>query len=413
MERVMAQKIKVSPDLIGGDVDEGYGPVADAFRRNLSSGQEVGAAVAVYRDGRKVVDLWGGFRNRATQAPWERDTLVNVFSTTKGVASLAVALAASRGLLDYDAKVADYWPEFAQAGKDTVTVRQLLGHQAGLVAIKPPLTKADIADPAKLSAKIAAQVPAWRPGTRHGYHAITLGWYESELIRHVDPQGRTLGRFFAEEIAGPLGLEFYIGLPDSVDRNRVAYLETIAPTGFILHLNTMPALMAAAMFNPFSLARRALVIASDLTGSDVFNRDEWRVLEIAAGNGTGTATAIAKLYGSAATEGSELGLSSGVRAALEGPAVPPTGRLRDKVLQIDTSYSLGFGKPTSKFVFGSSGKAFGWPGAGGSFGFADPDTGIGFGYVMNRMGYHAYSDPRELALRQALFRDVLRLRPQV
>ena len=166
--------MKVSPDLIGGDVDEGYGKVADAFRRNLSSGQEVGAAVAVYRDGRKVVDLWGGFRNGITQAPWEQDTLVNVFSTTKGVASLAVAVAASRGLISYDAKVADYWPEFAQAGKDAITVRQLLSHQAGLPAIRPPLTLDDLADPTKMSAKLAAQVPAWTPG--HGTATTPSRW---------------------------------------------------------------------------------------------------------------------------------------------------------------------------------------------------------------------------------------------
>jgi CubicO group peptidase (beta-lactamase class C family) len=157
----MAQKIKVSTDVVNGDVDEGYGQVADAFRRNLSSGQEIGAAVAVYRDGRKVVDLWGGYRDGFTRTPWQQDTIVTVFSTTKGVAALTVAVAASRGLIDYDAKVADYWPEFAQAGKGAITVRQLLGHQAGLPVIKPPLTLADIADPEKLSKRIAAQAPLW------------------------------------------------------------------------------------------------------------------------------------------------------------------------------------------------------------------------------------------------------------
>jgi CubicO group peptidase (beta-lactamase class C family) len=167
----MAQKLKISAGLIGGDVDDGYGKVADVFRRNFSSGQEVGAAFAVYRDGRKVVDLWGGYRNGNSQAPWEQDTLVNVFSTTKGVASLAVAVAASQGFISYDAKVADYWPEFAQAGKDAITVRQLLSHQAGLPAISPPLTLDDLADPPKMSAKLAAQVPAWRPGlTLRGVH---------------------------------------------------------------------------------------------------------------------------------------------------------------------------------------------------------------------------------------------------
>src|ERR1700710_416983 len=164
----MAQKINFATDVVNGDVDDGYGKVADAFRRNLSSGREIGAAIAVYRDGRKVVDLWGGYRNGITRAPWEQDTLVNVFSTTKGIASLAVAVAASRGYLSYDAKVTDYWPEFAQAGKEMVTVRQLLAHQAGLPVVKPPLTLQELADPPTMSAKLAAQVPAWKPGTRHG-----------------------------------------------------------------------------------------------------------------------------------------------------------------------------------------------------------------------------------------------------
>lgn len=402
----------MTPDLIGGGVDEGYGKVADAFRRNLSSGKEIGAAVAVYRGGRKVVDLWGGYRNGRTRAPWEQDTIVNVFSTTKGVASLAVAVAASRGLIDYDAKVADYWPEFAQGGKGAITVRQLLSHQAGLVAIKPPLTLADIADPDKLSARIAAQVPAWAPGTRHGYHAVTLGWYQSALIRRVDPQRRTLGRFFADEVAGPLGLDFYIGLPESVDRNRVALLDPVSRTEMLLHLHTMPPKFVAGLFNPRSLTARAFLIATGIKEAGDFNRDDIRTPEIPSVNGTATASSIAKLYGDAATGDPKLGLSQPVRDALEGPAVTPSGGSRDTVMFIDASFSLGFGKPTSKFVFGSTGRAFGWPGLGGSFGFADPDTGIGFGYVMNKLGYHPFSDPRELALRQALFRDVLGERTQ-
>jgi CubicO group peptidase (beta-lactamase class C family) len=409
----MAQRIKISPDLIGGDVDEGYGKVADAFRRNLDSGKEVGAAVAVYRDGRKVVDLWGGYRNGTTRAPWERDTIVTVFSTTKGVAALTVAVAASRGLIDYDAKVADYWPEFAQAGKGAVTVTQLLGHQAGLPVIKPPLTLADIADPEKLSKRIAAQAPLWPPGTRHGYHAVTLGWYESELIRHADPKGRTLGRYFAEEIAAPLDLDFYIGLPASVDRNRVALIHPFAMRDALLNLNTVPPRSAAAFVNPFSLVMRATTPAADVKGLDELNRDKLRVLEMPGVNGMGTARSVAKLYGSAATGGSDLGLSPSVREALEGPAVPPTMGVRDKVMHFDTSYSLGLGKPTSTFVFGSSDRAYGWPGAGGSFGFADPDTGIGFGYVMNNMRFAMLDDPRHVALRQALFRDVLGARTQV
>jgi CubicO group peptidase (beta-lactamase class C family) len=408
----MAKGVSTATDTVCGDVDEGYGKVADAFRRNLSSGRELGAAVAVYREGRKVVDLWGGYRDANTRAPWQQDTIVNVFSTTKGVASLAVAVAASRGLLDYDAKIADYWPEFAQAGKGSITVRQLLGHQAGLAAVKPPLTLADIADPEKMSAKIAAQEPHWLPGTRHGYHAVTLGWYQSELIRHVDPKGRTIGRFFAEEIAAPLDLDFYIGLPASVDRTRVAQLQAFSVRELALHMNTMPPMFAASMFNPSSLSARAFVVAAGIKSAADFNNDELRVLEMPSVNGTSTARSIAKVYGDAATGGSGLALSRAVRDDLEGLAVPPTKGLRDKVIHTDASYSLGFGKPTSKFVFGSSDRAFGWPGAGGSFGFADPDTGVGFGYVMNNMGFHIFSDPRELSLRQAVFRDVLGVRAQ-
>jgi CubicO group peptidase (beta-lactamase class C family) len=413
MEQKMVPRLKVSPDLMGGDADEGYGKVVDVFRRNLSSGQEIGAAFAVYRDGRKVVDLWGGYRNGITEAPWEQDTLVNVFSTTKGVASLTVAVAASRGLISYDARVADYWPEFAQAGKGAITVRQLLAHQAGLPAIEPPLTLDDLADHARMSAKLAAQAPAWTPGTRHGYHAITLGWYEGELIRRVDPAGRSLGQFLAEEIAKPLGLDFYIGLPVSIDRNRVAHLHAWSQAKALLHLNTLPPRLVAAVFNPFGLTARAAVIAKGIKGAAHFNRDELRVVEMPAGNGTGTARSIAKLYGSAVTASTEIGLSPDTLNALKKPAPPPTNGPRDKVLHVDTTYSVGFGKPSPLWVFGSSDSAFGTPGLGGSFGFADPDTDIGYGYVMNKLGFHLVSDPRELALRHGLFHDILGTRPQI
>ena len=224
---------------------------------------------------------------------------------------LAVAVAASRGLIAYDAKVADYWPEFAQAGKDTISVRQLLSHQAGLPVIRPPLTMHDLSDPTTLSAKLAAQRPAWTPGTRHGYHAITLGWYEGELIRRTDPAGRSLGQFFADEVAKPLGLNFYIGLPASVDRNRVAHLHLPSRYQSLLHLYVLPPRLLAASFNPFGLLARSLTVVEGIQapGED-FNREELRVVEMPAGNGMGDARSIAKLYGSAATGGSELGLST-------------------------------------------------------------------------------------------------------
>ena len=211
-----------------------------------------------------------------------------------------------------------------------------------------------------MSAKLAAQAPVWRPGTRHGYHAITLGWYEGELIRRVDPAGRSLGHFFAEEMAKPLGLEVYIGLPASVDWARVAHLYGYSEAQALLHLNTMPPRFVAALCNPFSLSARALFVAKGVKGFDQFNRDELRVLEMPAANGTGTARAIAKLYGSAATSGSEIGLRPDVLDTLKKSAIPPTNGLRDKVLHVDTTYSLGFCKPSRLAVFGSSENAFGF-----------------------------------------------------
>ncbi len=407
----MPAKLKFSTEPVGGDVDEGYGKVADAFRRNLSGGREVGAAVAVYRDGRKVVDLWGGLRDGAGQQPWERDTLVTVFSATKGVSALAIAVAASRGLIDYDARVADYWPEFAQAGKNAITVRQLLGHQAGLAVIDPPLTFSDLSDPEKMSAKLAAQPPMWPPGTRHGYHALTFGWYASELIRQTDARSRTVARFFDQEIARPHELDFYIGLPTDIGRDRVANMITPTKVTALKQLVKLPPRQIVALVNPFGLAKRAIALAEGYEDVDI-NADEIRAIEIPAGNGTGTARSLAKLYGLAATGGAELGLTASVFEALKRPAVMPTRGARDVLGKNDTSYSLGFNKPTSEWVFGSSSTAFGTPGAGGSFAFADPDTGVGFAYVMNKMNVYPFSDPRELDLRQALLRDVLGVREQ-
>ncbi|MFJ9624937.1 serine hydrolase domain-containing protein [Streptomyces sp. NPDC101181] len=409
----MVFTVDVPAALVRGEVDEGYGPVADAFRRNFADGREVGAACAVYRDGVKVVDLWGGYRDGLSRAPWEEDTLVPVYSTTKGVASLAVALAHARGQLDYDARVAAYWPEFAEAGKGDVTVRQLLSHQAGLPVIDRPLSLADLADPPVLSAALAAQRPAWTPGTRHGYHGQSLGYYESELIRRVDPRRRGLGRYFAEEIAAPLDAEFHIGLPPTVDPDRIAHIHGFATIETLLHIGEMPLPFVLALSNPRSLATRAFGNPRALGKVEAFNRPDVRALEIPAVNGIGAVRSIAKLYGDAATGGRALGLDAGTVRALTGTARPPSGGPRDQVLRVDTAYSLGYMKPSPRFRFGSSaGTAFGTMGLGGSFAFADPDTGVGFAYAMNRAGFHLWDDPREVALRDALFSTVLDEAPQ-
>ena len=408
----MVLKVDVRPETIHGDADEGYGKVADAFRANFAAGREVGAALCVYRDGRKVIDMWGGYRDGISRAPWQSDTLVNMFSSTKGVAALCIAHAVSKCLLDYDHKVADYWPEFAQHGKGEVTVRQLLAHQAGLCVLSPNPILADIADPARLSPILAAQKPAWRPGARHGYHAVTIGWYESELIRRTD--GRTLGRYLAEEIAGPLGLDLYIGLPDYLDRRRVATLHQWQRYEALLHVNVMPAGFLLGSLNPTGLLARSAGIPADVAPyRGDYNREDVRRVEIPSANGTGSARALAQLYGFAALGGAELGFTRQTFDYLTAPPRNPSRGVRDVVLRMDSAYALGFCKQFPRMVFGSSMRAFGTPGFGGSFGFADPDTGVGFGYVMNRLGFHLVSDPRELALRQALFRDVLGARPQV
>lgn len=400
----MVFKVDVPDSLIAGDVDDGYGPIADAFRKNFAEHGEIGAACAVYRDGRKVVDLWGGYADGRTRRPWAEDTVVTMFSTTKGVSSMAIALAHSRGVIDYDATVASYWPDFAQAGKAGVTVRQLLSHQAGLPAISTTLDLDVLGSVDLLSAALASEAPSWEPGTRHGYHGITLGWYESELLRHADPQGRTLGRFFADEVAAPLGLDFWIGLPNSIGEDRRATIHGYRPPELLLHLHEMPPRFVLGFLNPTSITFKAFGNPRILGILDNYNRRDVLRIELPAANGTGTVRSVAAAYGEFATGGTRLGLRPDTLDALKRPAEPPGGGLFDVVLRTDTIFSLGYVKPFPRFRFGSrAGLAFGTPGAGGSFGFADPDTGVGFAYAMNRTGFRLWDDPRELALRQALY----------
>ena len=400
----MLDKVAEAP--IHGTVAPGFEAVEDEFRRNFREQDELGAACAVYRGGEKVVDLWGGYRDLERSEPWQEDTLVLVYSTTKGLAGMAVAVAHSRGLLDYDERVSSYWPEFAQGGKENITVRQLLSHQAGLSGLDEPLNLETIADPDALAATIARQKPAWKPGTRHGYHGISLGWYEGELIRRVDAQHRSLGRFFHEEIAQTLGLEFYIGLPSTVPASRIAQIKAYRLTRMLLHMNTMPPGMVLALMNPRSLTSRSLnqIKAKGIRGPADLNRPEIWALEMPALGGVGQVRSIAKAYGEFATGGRELGITEETLNALIRPAVSPSQGIRDMVLHVDTSFSLGFIKPFPDFSFGTSEKAYGTPGFGISFGFADPDAQVGFAYAPNRMGFHNWDDPREKALRDALIR---------
>jgi CubicO group peptidase (beta-lactamase class C family) len=389
--------------VIDGYVAAGFEDVREQFRANFARGGELGAACAAYVRGEKVVDLWGGYRDAHRQDRWEEDTLVLVYSTSKGMAAMAVALANSRGLIDYDATVASYWPEFAQSGKGAITVRQLLSHQAGLSGLDVRLDAQKLADLDGVARALARQRPAWTPGTRQGYHALTIGWYESELIRRVDPAGRSLGRFFADEVAAPLGLEFYIGLPANVPPSRVARIKGASIPSMLAHVRTMPAGMMASFLRPGSHTARAFGNPR-MRGPADLDKPAYRAVEIPAGGGIGQVRSIARAYADLAAGGPELGLSEETFSELVAPPRPPTKSQRDLVLWVPAAYSLGFVRPTGDFHFGLGARSLGHPGAGGSFGFADPDAEVGFAYAPNRLGHHLRDDPREKALREALYR---------
>ena len=391
-----------SPSHRRGWVAPGFEEVRDEFDRNFAERGEIGAAVAAYWRGEKVVDLWGGRRTPAGQAPWNEDTMVLVNSTTKGLAAMTVAVANSRGWIDYDAPVAEYWPEFAQNGKGAITVRQVLSHEAGLVWIDEPLHAEDLRDLDRVSRLLARQKPAWEPGTRHGYHAMTIGLYMQELIRHVDPEHRTLGRFFAEEIARPLGIEFYIGLPPEIPDERLAQLRTFTPARAIRALPMVPKGYVMRILWPWSLLRKSMLFAD----ADPNDR-RWLEVEVPAGNGVGTARSIARAYSAFAEGGAELGIAPATLASLT--AVNDPERPRDAVMGVPSWLSLGFLRPGPQLDWGSSRRAFGTPGAGGSFGFADPDARLGFAYAMNNMDFYMFDDPREKALRDAVHRSIRRL----
>ncbi|MCW3489479.1 serine hydrolase domain-containing protein [Dethiobacter alkaliphilus] len=393
---------------IAGGVDEGYGKVADAFRRNFRERGEIGAACAVYRDGRKVVDLWGGYRDARERALWEEDTLSFWASSTKGMAAVAVLVAESQGLFDLDEPVATYWPEFAQNGKENITVRHLLNHQSGLAALDRRIDFATVADTDALAAVLAAQRPWWEPGKYHGYHNVTFGWCESMLIKKVDPRNRTIGRFFVGEVADPLDIEFYIGLPDTVPYQRIAtgHMQALR---MALNMHKMGGRMLLNMLNPHSLLGRSirdLPIPKSGNVADSRVRDYLRI-EVPAGNGIGQVRAVARVYGSLATGGRELGIRPATLRTLEEAPVAPSGGFRDVVVHFEEARSLGFIKPMPGQWFGTAaGCAFGHHGGGGSGGFADPDAGIGFAYAPNHMmPWHLKfrGDPRKDALIDALY----------
>ena len=381
---------------VHGFVSPGYEAVREAFAENFARRREVGAACCVYHKGEKVIDIWGGVRNQLTGEPWTDDTMALVYSATKGLAAMTLAIAHSRGWLDYDERVSKYWKEFAQNGKENITVRQLLAHQAGLFALDEPTDKRLVSDLDRLAEVLARQKPAWDPGTRQAYHAITIGFYESELLRRIDPQHRSLGQFFQDEIARPLGVDFYIRLPEAIPDSRLAQL--VDPSRCEM-LFGFPIRMALETLNEHSNIRRSL-LGSELPHDA--QRIYARNLEVPAGGGVGTARAMARAYSVFATGGKELNLTSETMEELAAPAIPGAGGFYDECIKGDVEFSLGFMKSCKSFPFGHPG-SFGSPGAGGSLGFADPQAQIGYGYVPNRMGVTLGGDPRDVAIRDALY----------
>jgi CubicO group peptidase (beta-lactamase class C family) len=385
---------------VDGFVAPGFEGVRDAFTRNLEYRGELGGACAAYHHGALKVDIWGGIRDKATGAPWQRDTMVVVHSASKGLAAMTLAIAHSRGWLDYEERVAAYWPEFAQQRKDAITIRQLLAHQAGLFAFDEPVDRHLIADLDRLATVMARQTPAWPPGTRQAYHALTLGFYEGELLRRVDPQHRTLGQFFWDEIAAVLGEDVHMRLPVEVSNEQLARL---ASPGRLALLVRLPLRLTLESMNRRSNIHRAL---AENPGTAVYLDDGSiyaRNLEVPSGNAVGTARGIAHAYGVFANGGRELDLQQGTLDLLAAPAVPPSRGFYDECMKTDgVEFSLGFTKSCPGIRFGGP-RSYGAPGAGGAMGFADPDARVGYAYVTSQMGTCLSGDPRDVALREALY----------
>ncbi|OEJ32332.1 serine hydrolase domain-containing protein [Streptomyces subrutilus] len=379
---------------IQGVVTEGFEPVRDAFARNFEVLGDRGAAVAVYREGRKVVDLWGGTKDANGTEPWAEDTAQIVRSATKGVAAAVPLLLHQRGLLDLDAPVGSYWPEFKAGGKDRTLVRDLLAHRAGLPALERGLSAAEAADGVSGPRAVAAQQPYWEPGTGHGYHAQTFSWLLSELVLRAT--GRTVGGILAEEIAEPLGLEFWIGLPET-EVHRVGRVAPVDPPASAGLLKTRPKRnVSEAYADPRSLTRRAFAAIDPLPDE---NDPAYRAAELPASNGIGTARALARFYAAAigvVEDGARIFTPATTALAGKELSAGP-----DRVLVVNTRFGPGYmlHGPASPLLSPAS---FGHPGRGGSLAFADPDAGIGFGYVTNAHAKSVTADPRAQALVRAL-----------
>ncbi|HVC44114.1 MAG TPA: serine hydrolase domain-containing protein [Candidatus Binataceae bacterium] len=378
---------------INGECDPRFERVREAFAENFARRNEVGASASVVVDGRCVVDIWAGHADPARTRPWNRDTIVNVWSTTKGLCAMSAHRLADQGKLDLDAPVAKYWPEFAAGGKGEIPVSALLNHRAGMAAVKAPLKLDDIFSWEKVTGELARQEPWWKPGSKHGYHAITFGWLVGEVVRRVS--GKSLGTYFRDEIAKPLGAEAYIGIGPEFDARVAETIYAPAPQP------GEPNIFAEMMKDPASVSAMALT-NPPIFAPEITNGRGWRGAEIPGANGHANARALARIYGALARGGEVdgvklLGAREIERCYTEQSYGP------DAVLPLTTRFGLGFMLSQPSAQMGPNAHTFGHPGAGGSLGFADPIAKIGFGYAMNQMGNEPLLDPRAAALIEAIY----------
>ena len=380
---------KMSDIQISGDYDPSFSRTADAFRENFDKHGDIGASLCIYRHGVKVVDLWGGHADKARTRPWTKDTLVNVWSTTKGVMSLCVARLVDQGLIAYDQPVARYWPAFGVAGKDGITIAQLFSHQAGVCGLEKPVSEQQLVNTRVMADLLAAEAPHWPPGTRSGYHALSIGPLSDGLFLSVT--GKTVGAYFRDEIAGPLGIDFHMGVGPDVDA-RIAE---------VVH-DGNPVSGGAENFNAYQrLAQLNIPVHYELA-----NMRAWRAQGTPSAGGQGNARGIARLYGALATDrridGAEL-----VSARTLAAATTVQIENEDLVLRFPISWGIGFALNKAMPMYGPNQQAFGHHGWGGSFGFADPATGLGVGYAMNFMREpQGGIDPRFAGLLAAIYASV-------
>ncbi|MFZ5914030.1 MAG: serine hydrolase domain-containing protein [Pseudomonadota bacterium] len=389
----------------GGRIAGRYAPrfkaVADCFAANFAQNGEVGASVCITHEGETVVDLWGGRVVADAPAAWNADTVSIVFSSTKGATALCAHILGDRGLLDLDAPVAEYWPEFACKGKEKATVRMMLDHSVGVPVVREPLAKGAVNDWDLMCDRLANEEPFWEPGTRHGYHALTFGWTVGELVRRVS--GRSLGTFFRDEVAKPLGLDFWIGTPELIE-SRVAPIIQFRPE-------------KGAPLSPLAelaLADRNSIPALFLFNDGGFNpnRRDCHASEIGGANGITNARGLAGMYAPLANGGSLRGVKLVGADTVSRMGQVSMATHLDETLRVPTRFALGYMKSMDNRRRGLVGnmilteRAFGHVGAGGSIGFADPSCGLSFGYTMNRMGDGILLNARGQGLVDAAYRSL-------